>query len=190
MYSNLLNHIAKFIQLTEEEKGTLQLYTKQKTVQRKEHLLKEGQVCTAHYFISKGCMRMYYINEKGNEQTTHFAIENWWITSYLSMDRQKPSEFYIQAVEPCELIIINKSTEEEMFNRLPRLERYFRMVFQKAVAASQLRIKYLYDFSGEERYHHFNKSFPEFVQRVPQYMLASYLGFTAEFLSKIRAKKS
>jgi CRP/FNR family transcriptional regulator, anaerobic regulatory protein len=77
-----------------------------------------------------------------------------------------------------------------LFEKLPKMERYFRIVVQKAYAASVMRLRYIFTQSGEERFRHFNESFPEFVQRVPQYMLASYLGFSAEFLSKIRAKKN
>ena len=189
MHLNLFAHIAKYVQLTNSEQEMLAQYTKPKKIKRKEHLLKDGQVCTANYFVSKGCLRMYYINEKGVEQTTAFAIENWWVADYGSLDRQKPSHFFIQAVEASEVIALDKRIENELFEKLPKLERYCRIIAQKALAASQLRIKYIYDFTGEERYKHFSKSFPEFVQRVPQYMLASYLGFTPEFLSKIRAKK-
>ncbi len=189
MPTSLLDHIARYIKLTNEEQTILPTFFKPKQLRKKEYLLKEGQVCNASYFVCKGCMRMYHINDKGVEQTTHFAIENWWLADYMSLDRQTPSIFNIQAVEACEILVLEKRQEEALFTRLPKMERYFRIVFQKATAASQLRIKYLYDFTGEERYHHFHNSFPQFVQRIPQYMLASYLGFTAEFLSKIRAKK-
>jgi CRP-like cAMP-binding protein len=189
MFANLLLHIEKFVALGEEEKAKLIQYLNHKKLKKKELLLKEGQVCTANYFISKGCMRMYYINNKGIEQTTHFAIENWWMADYHSLDRQIPSQFYIQVIETCEIILLERRIEEELLLKVPALERYFRLIFQKTVAASQLRIKYIDDFTGEERYRHFNSNFPEFVQRVPQYMLASYLGFTPEFLSKIRAKR-
>jgi CRP/FNR family transcriptional regulator len=189
MFTNLLLHIEKFVMLGEEDKAILLQYIKHKKLKKKELLLKEGQVCTATYFVSKGCMRMYYVNNKGIEQTTHFAIENWWLADYQSLDKQAPSQFYIQAIEACDIILLERRTEEELFEKLPVLERYFRLIFQKAVAASQLKVKYIDDFTGEELYRHFSGRFPEFVQRVPQYMLASYLGFTPEFLSKIRAKK-
>jgi len=132
---------------------------------------------------------MYYINDNGVEQILHFGIENWWISDYSSMDRQMPSEFYLQAIEASEVAVLKKSVQEELLAKVPKLERYFRAIFQRAYAASQMRVKYIYTLTREERYHHFTNSFPGFVQRIPQYMLASYLGFTPEFLSKLRARK-
>ncbi|WP_239455643.1 Crp/Fnr family transcriptional regulator [Flavobacterium ginsenosidimutans] len=95
----------------------------------------------------------------------------------------------MQAVENSEVIAIDKTILESLLIEIPNLERYFRIVTQKSFGAMQMRIKFLFTMSAEERYHHFNDHFPEFVQRVPQYMLASYLDFSAEFMSKIRAGK-
>ena len=189
MYSPLYNHIKKFIDLSSEEEETLASLLKSFSVKKKDFLLTDGQMCRANYFVVKGCLRLYFIDIKGAEQTTQFAIENWWITDLTSFLFQKPSEFYIQAAETTEVIAIEHHHYDEMFNKLPKLERYFRLILQKNHQASQMRIRYLYSQTAEERYRHFNNLFPEFVQRVPQYMLASYLGFTPEFLSKIRAKK-
>lgn len=189
MYSNLFKHINKFIDLNEDEEQILISLLKSVAVKKKSFLLEEGQVCRDNYFIVKGCFRLYFLDIKGAEQTIQFAIENWWLTDYTSYQNQTASNFYIQAVENTEAVIIEYHQQEELFKKLPKLERYFRMVLQRAHSASQMRIKYFFSMTAEERYHHFNKLFPEFVQRVPQYMLASYLGFTPEFLSKIRAKK-
>ncbi|SFE06961.1 cAMP-binding domain of CRP or a regulatory subunit of cAMP-dependent protein kinases [Chitinophaga sp. CF118] len=185
----LLNHIQKFVSLSEEEQEILQSYIVCQEVNKKDYLLRQGQVCMANYFILKGCFRLYYMNDNGIEQILHFGIDNWWISDYDSLEKETPSEFFLQAVEHARIAVLKKSVQEELFTKIPKMERYFRLVFQKAYTASQQRIKYIYTFSGEERYHHFNKSFPGFVQRIPQYMLASYLGFTPEFLSKVRAKK-
>ncbi|MGC4036769.1 MAG: Crp/Fnr family transcriptional regulator [Chitinophagaceae bacterium] len=186
----LLNHIRKFVSFSDEDEAILLPYLKQRTLKKKEFLLKEGQVCNANHFVVKGCLRMFYITEEGNEQMIQFAIDNWWMTDYMSFDMQKPTQFNIQAVETADIIFLEKRTLEELFEKLPKLERYFRIIVQKAYAASVMRLRYIFTQSGEERFNHFSKSFPEFVQRVPQYMLASYLGFSAEFLSKIRAKKT
>jgi CRP-like cAMP-binding protein len=133
---------------------------------------------------------MFYITDEGTEQMIQFGIDNWWLTDYMSLDNQRPSQFNIQAVENSEVILLERKVQDELFEKLPKMERYFRIVVQKAYAASVMRLRYIFTQSGEERFRHFNESFPEFVQRVPQYMLASYLGFSAEFLSKIRAKKN
>ncbi len=133
---------------------------------------------------------MFFVNDKGIEQTTQFAIENWWISDYMAFHHQQNSTFFIQAVEQTDILQLTYSAQETLLKEFPQLERYFRLVYQKAYAASQLRMKYHYDLSKEELYHHFNNSFPEFTQRIPQYLLASYLGFTPEYLSEIRKKNA
>lgn len=189
MFTALLNHIEKFTLLDSAEIEILESHLNLSKVKKKDHLLKEGQVCNTMYFVTKGCARQYIINPKGTEQTLQFAIENWWITDYLSYHNNTPSHFYIQAVENCDVIALEKSILEPLLIEIPKLERYFRIVSQKSFGAAQMRIKFLFTMSAEERYHHFNNLNPEFVQRVPQYMLASYLDFSAEFMSKIRAGK-
>ena len=189
MFSELFNHINRFVNLSNEDQAILASLLKCASFKKKSFLLEQGEICKANYFVVKGCLRLYFIDIKGAEQTTQFAIENWWISDLTSFIFQKPTDFYIQAAETTEVILIEHRHYEEMLNRLPVLEKYFRLLYQKLHQASQIRIKYLYSQTAEERYTNFNKLFPEFVQRVPQYMLASYLGFTPEFLSKIRAKK-
>lgn len=189
MYSALFQHIERYIKLDPSDIDILESCLSLSTIKRKEHVLEEGQVCNTIYFIVKGCIRQYIINSKGTEQTLQFGIENWWITDYLSYHNHIPSHFYIQAVETSDVIAIEKSTLETLLIEIPKLERYFRIVSQKSFGAAQMRIKFLFTMSAEERYHHINNLFPEFVQRVPQYMLASYLDFSAEFMSKIRAGK-
>lgn len=186
----LLKHIRKFVHLNEAEEALLIRHVKCYTLKKKEHLLEEGQRCNSNYFVLKGCCRMYFITESGTEQITQFAIDNWWITDYSSFDSGRPSGFSIQAVEATEVAGIDRNVQEALFAAVPQLDRYFRIILQRAYAASQMRLQYIYGFSGEERYRHFYQSFPDFVQRVPQYMLASYLGFTPEFLSKLRAKRN
>jgi CRP/FNR family transcriptional regulator len=189
MYSALLQHIQRFVSLTEEESHLLIPYFTSKKLDKKEFLFQEGQVCTANYFVAKGCLRLYFINEKGVENIVQFAIENWWIADYMSLEKHTPSSFHLQVVESSHLFALEKEVQEELFLKVPKLERYFRIIAQRANAAAQVRIKYISELSGKERYFQFTESFPEFVQRIPQYMLASYLGFTPEFLSKLRAKK-
>lgn len=185
----LITHIIKSIDLDDSEAEMVLSYFEHQAVKKKAHLLEEGQTSNKQYFILKGCLRIYIINTKGNEQTLQFGIENWWVADYLSFQNQSPSNYFIQAVENSEIISIDKKSLEELLSKLPKLERYFRLVLQKSFGAAQMRIKYLFTMTAEEIYNHFNSNFPEFVQRVPQYMLASYLDFTPEFLSKIRAGK-
>lgn len=189
MYPNLIKHIRRYVELEEPEIQTVLKLFKPIHLKKKEYLLSEGQVCKGNYFVEKGCLRMFFINDKNAEQITQFALETWWIADYFSYIDQTPTGYYIQAIEKSEILSLDHQMQNNLFNELPQMERYFRMVSQKAVAASQVRIKFLYDLSKEERYQQFSASFPEFIQRVPQYMLASFLGLTPEYVSELRRKK-
>jgi CRP-like cAMP-binding protein len=189
MLESLKKHFEKFIQLNEEEFLEIAPFFKTITVRKKENLIIEGAICKSHFFVTKGCLRKFFINEKGIEQTTEFAIENWWITDNIAYEHGLATSFYIQAVENSEVIFINRDAQEKLLQDFPKMERYFRFVYQRAYAASQMRIKYLYQFTKEEFYEQLCKSQPEFVQRIPQYLIASFLGFSPEYLSEIRKKK-
>ncbi|MDR6966014.1 CRP-like cAMP-binding protein [Flavobacterium arsenatis] len=189
MLSNLIDHIKKFITIDEADAEMILTHFQHQLFTKKSLLLEEGQICNKQYFILKGCVRFYINNNKGVEQTLQFGIENWWITDYLSFQYQTPSHFNIQAIEKIEVLSIDRKSFDELLDRIPKLEKYFRLVIQKSFGASQVRIRYLFTMSAEERFHHMNSMFPEFIQRVPQYMIASYLDFSPEFMSKIRAGK-
>jgi CRP-like cAMP-binding protein len=186
--TGLFTHMRKSVSLDAEEEGILAARLRQKKIKKKEFLLKEGEICNANYFVLKGCLRMYFIREDGVEQIVQFAIENWWITDFQSLDWCQPSRFFIQAIETTEVAVLDRSVLHALCARLPQLDHYLRLIVQRAFAAAQQNLFFIYTFSGEERYHHFNDAFPQFVQRIPQYMVASYLGFTPEFVSKIKTR--
>ncbi|MEI6947169.1 Crp/Fnr family transcriptional regulator [Paraflavisolibacter sp. H34] len=185
----LKKHIEKFIAVNEQDYANILSYFQPLKVAKKQNLLVEGKVCKSNYFVEKGCLRLFFINEKGVEQTIQFALEHWWMADFTSFSTQQPSEYYIQAVETSGVLALEYAAQEEMLQRFPQMERYFRLVHQRAHAAYQFRIRGLYYLSREELFHQFNEKYPEFVQRVPQYLLASFLGFTPEYLSEIRRKK-
>lgn len=189
MKDALIIHINKFVNLNENEVEEVAACVNLISLKKKEFVLELGEVCRAYYFVVKGCMRLYFVNRNGQEQITQFGIENWWITDHTSLETGKPSDYYIQAVEDTEVISLSKKTFDELLIKSPKMERYFRFVFQKALTAVMRRMEYTRDQTDEERYRHFTSLFPGFVQRIPQYMLAAYLGFTPQFLSKIRGKK-
>lgn len=188
MTDTFKQHLRKFVDIDEEEFEKILTYFTLLEVNKKDNLLVEGDVCRSHYFVLSGCLRMFFVNEKGVEQTTQFAIENWWITDNMAFERQQPSAFHIQAVEYSHVLKIDHREQEQLIQLFPKMERYFRFIYQRAYAASQRRIRFLYEFTREELYHHFNDHYPAFVQRLPQYLIASYLGFTPEYLSEIRSK--
>ena len=181
-------HLDKFITVNDEEFASILPFFKVIEVKKKETLMLDGEICKSMFFVVKGCLRKFFVNEKGVEQTMEFAIENWWISDTFAYERQIKSDFYIQAVEKSVILEINLQTQEELLKKHPLMERYFRMIYQRAYAASERRIRYLYEMSREELYMHFSTHYPEFIQRIPQYLIASYLGFTPEYLSEIRAK--
>ena len=189
MFNEIVTHIRKFISLSDEEAALLVSKLFVKDVKKKAHLLRAGEVCNDNYFIAQGCFRLYLITPKGVEQVIQFGIEDWWITDYVSLKSGKPSDFYIQATENSSVVVLNRKVQEELFEQIPQLEKYFRMVLERAYAAQLNRIHYIFNLTGEENYKLMVKNYPGFVQRIPQYMLASFLGITPEFLSALRAKK-
>lgn len=187
--TNLITNIRKHVHLGEDEILVLEKSVKCTVLEKNEFILKEGQVCQSMYFVEKGCLRMYFINKRLSEQITQFAIENWWLSDYFSFMNKSHSDYYIQAIEKSEILTIDSHIYDELLIEIPQLEKYFRIIMQKAVAASQHRAKLQYQMSKEEFYQHFVASFPDFNQRVPQYMIASYLGLTPEYVSELRKKK-
>ncbi|QHT69274.1 Crp/Fnr family transcriptional regulator [Rhodocytophaga rosea] len=188
MCKQLLDHLSKFVHLDITEQDILQSYLQVTTISRKDFLLKEGQVCSGMYFVLEGCFRLYSVTDSGAEQILQFGIENWWISDYRSFENRVPSPYYIQAVEDSQVVVISSEVYEELFHKIPKLERYFRLMMQRAYTAALRKMELFLSESAEARYQQFSKNFPDFVQRIPQYMLASFLGFTPEFLSMLRAK--
>ncbi|ADY51062.1 putative transcriptional regulator, Crp/Fnr family [Pseudopedobacter saltans DSM 12145] len=181
-------HIQKFVQISEEEFSEIKTYFRSLELRKKEYLLKHGDICKMNFFVLKGCLRKFFISEKGVEHTTEFAIENWWMTDNFAYEKEMRSDFNIQTVEKSIVLVIDKVNHDKLLQKHPLMERYFRMIYQRAYAAAERRIRFLYEFSREELYLHFRSQYPEFLQRIPQYLIASYLGFTPEYLSEIRGK--
>ncbi|QBQ40913.1 Crp/Fnr family transcriptional regulator [Sphingobacterium psychroaquaticum] len=189
MSKPIITHFRKYISIDETEVNEILNFFNTVTVSKKSNLLSLDMVCRNHYFVESGCLRLFYIDPKGAEQTVQFALENWWITDYDAYAKQKRSSFMIQAVEETTVQELSFTNQELLLERFPKFERYFRLIYERAYAASQFRTRYLYDFSKEAFYNHFNTNFPEFARRVPQQFLASYLNMTPEYLSEIKAKR-
>jgi CRP-like cAMP-binding protein len=182
------SHIKKFAEISEEEFADIAGFFKLQQVKKKENLQVEGKICRFHYFVLRGCLRLFFIKEKGIEQTTEFAIETWWMTDNISYEHRRPGQFFIQAVEDSHVLRIDRDAQEKLVASFPLMERYFRFIYQRAYASTQMRMKYLYDLSKEESFHHLVEHHPDFVKRIPQHLVASYLGFTPEYLSEILKK--
>ena len=189
MLAALINHIEKFVEVRDTDLSTMDIFFETKVLKKKKDVLKEGTICQDLFFVNKGCLQVLYTKQNGTEQTIDFALENWWTTDFAAFSNRNRSNFSIRTVEPSEVLVLSADAKEALLKEFPILERYFHLIFQRAFAASQYRIKLLYEHSREDLYYHFRDNFPEFIQRAPQYLIASFLGFTPEYLSEIRRKE-
>lgn len=182
----LLTYISKYIQLTEEEINLFISKVRMGEYTKGDYLVQNGQICRYESFVLKGCLKTYYIDNEGQEHIVMFAIENWWTADLGSFLTQTPANFNVQCLEPCELAQLTYNDLDLLYTEIPKLERFFRIIVQKAYVAAQNRIVNNFSLPAKERYILFRERYPDIEQRVPQYMIASYLGITKEFLSKIR----
>ncbi|GGH56952.1 CRP-like cAMP-binding protein [Filimonas zeae] len=185
----LYKHISRFVPLTEQDFMGILAHFESIEVGKKQNLVAEGQLCTYNYFVVKGCLRLFFTDEKGVEQTMQFALEDWWMTDLDAFVKGQRSHFTIQAIEKTEVLAIDKKSMDAMLETWPVMEKYFRLIYQRAYAASLFRIKYITRLSKDEFYDLFINAYPEFAQRIPQKILASFLGFTPEYLSELRRKR-
>lgn len=187
--STLIAHIKTNTTLSEEEASEILVFFDSHTYRKKETLLPASKLCDKLFFVEKGCLQLYFTDSLGNHKTTQFAMENWWLTDFLAFQKQRPSNFYIETVEKSKVLSISFSKHQELLDKHPKMEKYFRTIYETAYGAALMRIKFMNSLSKEEMFCMFQNSFPEFVQRVPQYLLASFLGLTPEYLSEIKKKQ-
>ncbi len=186
----LLKNITSKINLTNDEIAFLETFWKEKNIEKGEYLFRNGDVCKYDSFVVSGAFKIFYIHpETGKEEILFFAIDNWWATDLDSFCNQTASIYNIQALEKSVVVQISRNQFDELVKVVPKMEHYFRLMLQEYNASINKRIILANAFSAEERYHHFLKEYPKIVQKIPQYLIASYLGITPEFLSKLRSKK-
>jgi len=183
-----LDYIKQHIQLTEEEESVLLSRIKTRKYLKGQFVVQNGDVCKYENFILSGCLKTFYIDNKGQEHVVMFAIENWWTSDLGSFITQTPADLNVQCLEDSELVQIHYNDLQQLYIDIPKLERFFRIIIQKAFVAAQKRIVNNFSQPAMDRYIQFREQYPKIEQRVPQYMIASYLGITKEFLSKIRSK--
>jgi len=187
--NSLYSHISRFVPVSEPDFMRILAHFETMEVRKKENLVAEGQLCRYNYFVVKGCLRLFFTDERGVEQTMQFALEDWWMTDLDAFVKGHRSNFTIQAIEKAEVLAIDKKNMDAMLDEWPVMEKYFRLIYQRAYAASLFRIKYITRLSKDDFYDLFINSYPEFAQRIPQKILASFLGFTPEYLSELRRKR-
>jgi len=185
----VLRNITKHILLNEEETDYFLSLLKQQHVAKKDFILKEGQLCKNISFVNSGILRAYYADKDGKESTIMFALEDWWITDMYCFINQKPAMLHIEAVENSNIFQLQKTDLDKLYIKVPKFERFFRIIMQNAYIREQLRIIQNLSLSAEERYHNFLEKYPQVAKQVTLKQIASYLGITPEFLSMVRANK-
>lgn len=190
MYELFFQEFNKKVTLTQEEQDIIRQHLMPKKLRKKQYLLQEGDVCKFIAFVEKGALRQYSLDENGNERIIQFALEGWTISDLYSFLTNEIASYHIDALEDSELVLIGKSAHEELLQKVPKYETYTRLQITGAYIAMQKRLTSIISSSLEERYSSFTALYPNIVQRVPQHMIASYMGLQPETLSRIRRRIS
>ena len=186
----LINYVQNFVTLTPEEAEQFVSYFQEVKVRKRQFIVQPNFTNKHRAFVIKGAFRSYAVTDDGQDHTVQFAIENWWVSDFNSYIYQHPATLFIVAIEDSILLQIEYNKEQELKQANHKFETFFRIIAEKGLAFEHRRILFNLTHSAEARYENFLLNFPNFVQRVPQYALASYLGMTTEFLSRIRNRKA
>lgn len=185
---SILQNIEKIISLSEKEKELILSKIEVRNYKAKAVLLNAGEICKHSYFVNSGILRSFNINDNIVEHVLHFACEGWWIGDMYSLLSQKSGNLYIEVNEDAEVVLLSKENQEELYLKIPKLERFFRILTENSLVAHQERLMDNLSLSAEERFEKFCSKYPTLIQRVPQKQIASYIGVTPEFFSKMKAK--
>lgn len=189
-FNIILRNISRHIQLTDAEAEFFRSLLTLRKFRRRQFLLHAGDVCRHEMYVLRGCLRGFYDGPDGSEHTTVLAAEDWWISDLESLLRKTPATMSIEALEETEVIQLEQSAHDLLYQRNQKFDRFFRILLQNAFIAHQRRILSIISLPAEQRYRDFVERYPQFARRVPQKHIASYLGITPEFLSRIRRKLS
>lgn len=188
-HHRLKNFIQKFNLLTEDETSQFVQVFKEVRVKKRQFIVQPNFVANTRHYVVEGSFRSFVVGANGNEHTISFAIEDWWITDYNSYIFQKPATMYVVALEDSVILQIDFDQEQRLKKNNHKFETIFRIMAERGLAFQQRQLISNLTQSAEERYNQFLKNYPKIAQRLPQYVLASFLGMTTEFLSKIRNHK-
>lgn len=186
MFSELEKNLGQHIVLTADEFDRVKRHFVPKKLRRKQFLLEQGDVCTRMAFVTKGALISYSTSEKGSINVVQFAFESWWMADLYSFFTQEPSKLNIEALEDCELLLLKTDQLEPLLAEVPAVESYLRILYQNAYVALQRRVEETIGLTAEQRYIRFMERDGHLLLRVPQHLIASYLGVTPETLSRIR----
>lgn len=188
MFELLHKKFSQNILITEDDFSFCKTLFLPKKLRKRQYLLQEGDIGKYTAFVEKGILRTYTVDDKGTEHIIQFAQEGWWTADLYSFLTNEPSSFNTEALEDCELLLITRPSQDILLEKIPSLERYFRILIQNNLIATQRRLMGTMIETAEEKYIKLLKTQPDCVQRVPQHMIASYLGITRETLSRIRSQ--
>lgn len=184
----ILENISKHISLTLQEQELFLSKTETRHYKAKTILLNAGEVCKNSYFVNSGVLRSFNINDNIVEHVMSFACSGWWISDMYSLISQKPGNLFIEVIEDAEVVLLSKENQEQLYHEIPKLEHFFRILTENALVANQQRIMDNLSLSAEERFEKFCKKYPSLMQKVPQKQIASFIGVTPEFFSKMKAR--
>lgn len=185
----VIDYIKRYVDLSEQEVNQLLPYLKLKKVRKRQFIVQPGFVCRHKSYVVKGAFRGYLVDIEGKDHTLSFAIEDWWISDYSSLIYQEPATLFVEALEDAILVQIDYEDEQRFLKEIPKMEKFERIITQRALAFQQKRMLSNLTMTAEERYNEFITKYAVLAQRVPQYAIASYLGFSTEYLSRIRNKR-
>ena len=190
MHEPLFAYFERSFKLTDEDKSIVRTVVTPMKLKKGEFFQRQGEVARLGAFVCKGFLRSYVIDNKGKEHIIQFAPENWWISDKLGMSKDSPATYFIDAIEDSELLTTDMQGHLTMLEKVAGYGASFQKGMQKRTAAKDIRIVHSLTSTAEERYNDFLATYPTIAQRVPQHMLASYLGITPETLSRIRKLQS
>jgi CRP-like cAMP-binding protein len=187
MSNNLIiESVERYIQLNAEDKHYFSGLLQPKTFKKRQFILAEGQVCKNSIFVISGCLRGFTVDENGFEHVLSFAPAGWWMADMYSLITQKPGNLNIEALEDTEVLLLSKAGQEKLYTAVPQFERFFRIITEKSLVAYQQRIIENLSLIAEERYYNFCKRYPTLINYLPKKQIASYIGVTAEFFSRMQ----
>ncbi len=189
MINKIASYIDKVVKLTDEEKELFCSCFKEVKIKKRQFIVQPNFVARHRHYVLNGAFRAYVVAGEGQDHTITFAIEDWWITDYNSYIFQQPATMFVVALEDSIILQLDYEKEQELKMQSHKFETFFRIVAERGLAFQQRRIISNLTHTAEERYENFVSKYPLIVKRVPQYALASYLGMTTEFLSRIRNKR-
>jgi CRP-like cAMP-binding protein len=185
----LLDYFQQLIPLNKDEKFLVTELFNPRLYRKRQYVLQEGDICNQFNFIVRGCLRMYKVDDNGDIHIIQFAAENWWLSNIGSFHDRKPSELNIDALEDTMVLQINHENLLSLYTKAPKFDRIFRVLIEKSFVSLQQRLLQTISSTAEERYLTFQQSYSELSTRLPQTQIASFLGITPEFLSRLRNKQ-